>query len=104
MVQIAPGIDTNKFQPVDASDLRNELGLTDKEVIVCVGRLVPRKGQDELVKALPEILERRPNAHLLIVGTGSYRKALDNLIAERSLQKHVTFTGDRKSTRLNSSH
>lgn len=93
MVQIAPGIDTNKFQPVDASSLRSELGLTDKEVIVCVGRLVPRKGQDELVKALPEILERRPNAHLLIVGTGSYRKALDNLIAERSLQKHVTFTG-----------
>jgi phosphatidyl-myo-inositol dimannoside synthase len=93
MVQIAPGIDTNKFQPVDASDLRNELGLIEKEVIVCVGRLVPRKGQDELVKALPEILKHRPNAHLLIVGTGSYRKDLDKLIAERSLQKYVTFTG-----------
>lgn len=93
MIQIAPGIDTNKFQPLDASDLREKLGLSDKEVIVCVGRLVPRKGQDELVKALPEILKRRPNAHLLLVGTGAYRKVLDNLIAEYSLQEHVTFTG-----------
>ena len=93
MVHIAPGIDTERFKPVDASDLRAELGLTDKEVIVSVGRLVPRKGQDELVKALPEILKSHPNAHLLFVGTGSYRKVLDNLIADRSLQKHVTFTG-----------
>jgi phosphatidylinositol alpha-1,6-mannosyltransferase len=93
MVQIAPGIDTNKFQPVDASSLRAELGLTNKEVIVCVGRLVPRKGQDELVKALPRILKSHPNAHLLFVGTGSYKKVLDNLIVDRSLQAHVTFTG-----------
>lgn len=93
MVHIAPGIDTNKFQPVDASALRAELGLADKEVIVSVGRLVPRKGQDELVRALPEILKSHPSAHLLFVGTGSYRKVLDNLIADRSLQKYVTFTG-----------
>lgn len=93
MVHIAPGIDTKKFKPVDASELRAELGLTDKEVIVSVGRLVPRKGQDQLVKALPEILKSHPKAHLLFVGTGSYRKALENLIADRSLQKEVTFTG-----------
>lgn len=93
MVHIAPGIDTKKFAPVDASQLRAELGLSEKEVIVSVGRLVPRKGQDELVRALPEILKSHPNAHLLFVGTGSYRKVLDNLIADRSLQKHVTFTG-----------
>jgi len=54
---------------------------------------VPRKGQDELVKALPQILRSHPNAHLLFVGTGSYKKVLDNLIADRSLQKYVTFTG-----------
>ncbi len=93
MVHIAPGIDTDKFKPVEASALRAELGLTDKEVIVSVGRLVPRKGQDELVKALPEILKSHPNAHLLFVGTGSYRKVLDDLIIDRSLQKFVTFTG-----------
>jgi phosphatidylinositol alpha-1,6-mannosyltransferase len=93
MVQIAPGIDTNKFKPVDAKGLRAELGLTDKEVIVSVGRLVPRKGQDHLIKALPEILKSQPNAHLLLVGTGPYKERLDKLIAELSLKEHVTFTG-----------
>ncbi|MEY4454545.1 MAG: hypothetical protein RIQ45_68 [Actinomycetota bacterium] len=93
MIQIAPGIDTQIFKPVDASNLRLDLGLAEKEVIVSVGRLVPRKGQDELVKALPQVLRSHPNAHLLFVGTGSYKKVLDNLIADRSLQKHVTFTG-----------
>ena len=93
MLQIAPGIDTNKFKPVDAKDLRAELGLTDKEVIVSVGRLVPRKGQDQLIKALPEILRSRPNAHLLLVGTGSYKARLDKLIAQRKLAANVSFTG-----------
>ena len=93
MVHIAPGIDTDKFKPVDATQLRNDLGLAQKEVIVSVGRLVPRKGQDQLVKALPEILKKRPDTHLLFVGTGSYQKVLENLIAERALQNHVTFVG-----------
>jgi len=93
LIQIAPGIDTSKFKPVDASDLREELGLTNKEVIISVGRLVPRKGQDQLVRAMPEILKSHPNAHLLFVGTGSYKKVLDNLIVERSLQQQVIFTG-----------
>ena len=93
LIQIAPGIDTSKFKPVDASDLREELGLTNKEVIISVGRLVPRKGQDQLVRAMPEILKSHPNAHLLFVGTGSYKKVLDNLIVERSLQQQVSFTG-----------
>ena len=93
MIQIAPGIDTNKFKPVDSSKLRSELGLLDKEVIVSVGRLVPRKGQDQLIKALPLVLERHPKAHLLLVGTGKYKKTLDKLIADRNLEKYVTFTG-----------
>jgi phosphatidylinositol alpha-1,6-mannosyltransferase len=101
MVHIAPGIDTDKFKPVDASALRAELGLSAKEVIVCVGRLVPRKGQDQLIKALPEILKRHPNTHLLFVGTGPYQKVLNKLIAERSLQNYVTFTGRVQYEELN---
>lgn len=93
MIQIAPGIDTNKFKPVDSSKLRSELGLLDKDVIVSVGRLVPRKGQDQLIKALPLVLEKHPKAHLLLVGTGKYKKTLDKLIADRNLEKYVTFTG-----------
>ena len=98
MVQLAPGIDTQQFRPIDATSsslrsLREELGLQDKKVIVSVGRLVPRKGQDQLIKALPAIIAKHPDAHLLLVGTGSYQKVLNKLIADRALQKYVTFTG-----------
>ena len=93
MVQIAPGIDTEKFKPIDASELRSSLGLTNNEVIVSVGRLVPRKGQDKLIEALPKILKERPNAHLLFVGSGSFQSKLEQMIKKLNLQSHVTFVG-----------
>jgi phosphatidylinositol alpha-1,6-mannosyltransferase len=93
LIQIAPGIDTDHFKPVDSSKLRESLGIAKNEVIVSVGRLVPRKGQDTLIKALPKILESNERAHLLLVGSGPYQRKLEQLIAELKLQKHVTFTG-----------
>jgi phosphatidylinositol alpha-1,6-mannosyltransferase len=93
MVKIAPGIDTDHFAPVDASALRASLGLTHKKVIVCVGRLVHRKGQDHLIEAMPEILKSEKNAHLLLVGEGPYRKYLEERVAKLSLGDSVTFIG-----------
>lgn len=58
MVKIAPGIDVEHFSPQDSSALRRELGVGNKKVIVSVGRLVHRKGQDHLIEAMPEILKR----------------------------------------------
>jgi phosphatidyl-myo-inositol dimannoside synthase len=93
LIQIAPGIDTEKFRPTDSQGLREELGIADKDIIVSVGRLVPRKGHDTLIKALPTILEAIPSAHLLLVGTGPYQDRLQNLVSERKLDEHVTFVG-----------
>lgn len=94
MVRIAPGIDTSHFSPDSApSALRAELGLKERAVIVCVGRLVPRKGQDRLIEALPLIRRTVPNAHLLFVGEGSYRKKLEELVRDNNVQEHVTFVG-----------
>lgn len=93
MVHIAPGIDVDHFIPVDATELRRSLGLEGKRIIVSVGRLVPRKGQDVLIKALPSILEKVPDAHLLMVGEGKFKKKIDALILKHNLQSHVTFTG-----------
>ena len=93
MVKIAPGIDVEHFIPTDASRLRESLGLTDKKVIVSVGRLVHRKGQDHLIEAMPEILKNVPRAHLLLVGEGPYREHLQNLVHQLKLESSVTFIG-----------
>jgi phosphatidylinositol alpha-1,6-mannosyltransferase len=94
MVKIAPGIDTAHFIPQpDAMQKRKELGLQDKKIIISVGRLVHRKGQDNLIQAMPAVLKKIPNAHLLLVGEGPYRKHLEKLVLKSSLEQNVTFAG-----------
>jgi phosphatidylinositol alpha-1,6-mannosyltransferase len=93
MVKIAPGIDTDHFVPTDASVLRRSLGLENKKVIVSVGRLVHRKGQDYLIQSMPLILHQVPNAHLLLVGQGPYLEHLQKLVKEHGLESSVTFIG-----------
>ncbi|CAB4825991.1 MAG: glycosyltransferase [Actinobacteria bacterium] len=94
MVKIAPGIDVEHFSPdIDATLLRNSLGLADKAVIVSVGRLVHRKGQDRLIEALPIILSEIPNAHLLVVGQGPYLETLETLAKTKGVSEHVSFIG-----------
>ena len=94
MVKIAPGIDTEHFAPrSDASELRCELGLADKKVIVSVGRLVHRKGQDKLIEAMPEILTQIPQAHILFVGDGPYKDHLAKRAKQLGISSHITFIG-----------
>ena len=93
MVKIAPGIDVDHFTPTDATALRRTLGLTDKKVIVSVGRLVHRKGQDHLIESMPQILATVPSAHLLLVGEGPYRDHLNKLVKRHGLEQSVTFIG-----------
>ena len=94
MVKIAPGIDTAHFIPQpDAMQKREELGLQDKKIIISVGRLVHRKGQDNLIQAMPAVLKKIPNAHLLLVGEGPYKKHLEKLVMKSSLEQNVTFAG-----------
>ena len=94
MVKIAPGIDTAHFAPQSSAlQLRESLGLTNKKVIVSVGRLVHRKGQDSLIASLPEILRHHPEAHILMVGTGPYLKHLEDLVEKLAVKDSITFIG-----------
>ena len=94
LIKIAPGIDTDHFAPIPSSALlRKDLGLADKKVIVSVGRLVHRKGQDILIQSMPEVLAKHPNAHILMVGEGPYRKELTKMVSELNLIDAVTFIG-----------
>ncbi|MFJ6434827.1 glycosyltransferase family 4 protein [Streptomyces sp. NPDC091416] len=94
MVQLPPGVDEKTFHPDSGGDrVRARLGLTDRPVVVCVSRLVPRKGQDTLILAMPAILAEVPDAVLLIVGGGPYAGELRKLAAETGVQDSVRFTG-----------
>jgi len=94
MVRIAPGIDTNHFAPdATAIDLKRELDLEGKRVIVSVGRLVHRKGQDTLVEALPHILEEHPDAHLLFVGVGPHLEYIHKRAIQLGVLANISFVG-----------
>ncbi|MHC0431093.1 glycosyltransferase family 4 protein [Streptomyces sp. O3] len=97
MVQLPPGVDEKTFHPDSGGvEIRARLGLSDRPVVVCVSRLVPRKGQDTLIQAMPRILARVPDAVLLIVGGGPYEKDLRRLAAETLPHRAadaVRFTG-----------
>ncbi|GAB3223172.1 glycosyltransferase family 4 protein [Glycomyces halotolerans] len=93
--QLTFGIDTDMFNPeVDGGPVRARHGLDGKPVIVCVSRLVPRKGQDKLIAALPHVREQvGRDVRLLIVGRGPYEKRLRALARHHRVDHAVTFTG-----------
>lgn len=94
MIQLPPGVDEKTFHPGSGGDeVRARLGLTDRPVVVCVSRLVPRKGQDTLIRAMPRILAAEPEAVLLVVGGGPYEKDLRRLAADTGVTHAVRFTG-----------
>ncbi|MEV7771853.1 glycosyltransferase family 4 protein [Kitasatospora sp. NPDC086791] len=94
MVQLPPGVDETTFHPGSGgAEVRRRLGLADRPVVVCVSRLVPRKGQDTLIEAMPQILADVPDAVLLIVGGGPYRADLEKLADAKGVRDSVRFTG-----------
>jgi phosphatidylinositol alpha-1,6-mannosyltransferase len=94
MVRIAPGIDTDHFSPQEnIEDLRSEIELQGKRVIVSVGRLVHRKGQDTLVEALPSIIKEFPAAHILFVGVGPHLEYIHKRAIELNVLSHISFVG-----------
>ena len=94
LVQIAPGIPIEHFTPEGKSTaLLRELDLEGRQVLISVGRLVHRKGQDKLLEALPTIIRNHPDVVLVFVGVGPHKKKLDQLIQKYDLEEYVRFVG-----------
>jgi phosphatidyl-myo-inositol dimannoside synthase len=91
---VPPGVDIDRFVPdeVARAQMRARYRLGERPVVVCVSRLVPRKGQDMLIRALPSIRQRVPGAVLVIVGGGPYRTTLRRLAHSFGVAEHVVFT------------
>jgi phosphatidylinositol alpha-1,6-mannosyltransferase len=92
--QLVPGVDLDAYHPeVDGSAVRRRYRLAGRPVVVCVSRLVPRKGQDTLIRALPALRRRVPDATLLVVGDGPDRARLIRLARDAGVAPAVVFTG-----------
>jgi phosphatidylinositol alpha-1,6-mannosyltransferase len=77
-----PGADLTVFRPdLETADLRARHGIGDRPLVVCVSRLVARKGQDMLIRGMDEVRRRVPGAALMIVGGGPYEATLRGLAA-----------------------
>jgi phosphatidylinositol alpha-1,6-mannosyltransferase len=88
-----PGADVDAFRPGLPTDgVLERHGLTGRPVVACVSRLVARKGQDVLIRAMPLIRSRVPGAALLLVGDGPHRSTLERMAA-RAPSGSVVFAG-----------
>jgi len=94
MVRLAPGVDVTFFHPgAGGPAIRDRLGLGERPVVVCVSRLVRRKGQDTLIRAWPQVRAEVSDAVLLLVGHGPYARRLRRLAARLGVSDAVRFTG-----------
>ena len=105
MVRLAPGVDVAAFRPGPAggpasAGIRQRLGLAGRPVVVCVSRLVRRKGQDTLIRAWPGVRAALPGARLLLVGDGPYGRDLQRLAVGLGVADAVTFTGGVPASEL----
>jgi phosphatidylinositol alpha-1,6-mannosyltransferase len=90
-----PGVDTTRFVPAAPDErVRARPGWTGRTVILTVGRLQQRKGQDHLIEALASVRRACPDVLYAVVGDGEERDALRQLVAERGLHEYVQFLGE----------
>lgn len=92
---VPPGVDTTRFAPdeIARARIRDHHDLGDAPVVLCLSRLVPRKGQDVLIDGFDEVLRREPDARLLIVGGGPHRDALERRRAASPARDRILVTG-----------
>ncbi len=94
MVQLTPGVDDTVYRPdCGGQAVRERHGLVGRPVVVCISRIVPRKGQDVLVRAMPELKRLVPGVALLLVGDGPHRGAIEKLVATLGLSDDVVLAG-----------
>jgi phosphatidyl-myo-inositol dimannoside synthase len=95
LTRLSPAVDPATFHPDPEAGaaIRARHGLTGRPVVVCVSRLVPRKGQDLLIRAWPEVRAQVPDAALLLVGGGSYYAALRRLADQTGVADSTILTG-----------
>lgn len=91
---VHPSIDLDRFANLENSEeIRERRGWTGRCVVLTIGRLVERKGQDMIIRALPQVVAEIPDIHYVIGGAGPDRERLERLAVEQGVAEHVEFAG-----------
>ncbi len=98
--RISNGIDVKSFMPSQPrNESKNKLGLTHKTVLVFIGRLSAQKSLPTLLEALKIALSNHPSLHLLLIGSGPDRQALQEQAQRLGIENHVQFLGNQADVR-----
>jgi glycosyltransferase involved in cell wall biosynthesis len=99
VITLYNGVDISRFRNIDKVQIiktKQALNLPlDSPIIITVAVLREPKGIQNMIKALPSILEQFPDLHYLIVGDGNHGETLRELVSALTLEDHVTFAGHR---------
>jgi phosphatidyl-myo-inositol dimannoside synthase len=100
---IPNGADATRFAPLPACEIREfrqQLGLGDAQVLLTVGSVTERKGQDVVIKAMPHILKQIPDVYYLIAGALNKQAEFEQLARSLKVHEHVHFLGQVPSDTL----
>jgi len=101
VVTVYNAVDESVFLPRSKVDCKTKLGISrSSKVILSVGNLIPRKGFDYLIRALPLVLSKVPDALLIIVGYGPQKEALISLVKSMGLEDRVVIAGSIPTSHL----
>jgi glycosyltransferase involved in cell wall biosynthesis len=89
---VPKGVDAEKFRPA-GPNLRGELGLEKKHVVLGIGRFVPIKNMALLIDAMANVAQSDPSAHLVLVGEGPEEINLKAQVQRLGIESRVTFAG-----------
>jgi len=96
---VNPGLDAKFFiRPDSVEAVQKKYGLVGKQALFTLGRLTPRKGHKQLIKALPSIIAEHPNLILVIASEGEERVNLEKMVSRMGLDQWVVFTGSVSDT------
>lgn len=99
------GVNLGRFSPGRPAtfDVRAEYGIpADAPIVSTLAYFIPQKGGDDLVRAVPAVLEQAPDMHLLMIGDGPELPRLKQIVADLGLAGHVHFTGLVSGDRMDS--
>jgi glycosyltransferase involved in cell wall biosynthesis len=98
---IGNGVDLERFGPMQRADARWQLGLPETgPLLVSVASLQAHKGHHFLISTIAEMSSQFPTLKLYILGEGSFRSELEQLIAQKNLQERVFLRGNRPNEEL----